>query len=196
MALLALVLWLGADSGHTTLAVAVLVLWTAYAFISGIVAVPYNDIVARTVPSDQRSRLLATRFFGGGILALAVAAIADNLAGGMAFPLSYAAIIAMASVLMFLSSITFTSLAKPNSSTAKKIEPSFLQYLRDGLGVFRSDRNFRLFVYAQWCGGAVVMAMPFYVIQAATAGFELKWIALLLGAQTAGASASNALWGW
>ena len=38
--------------------------------------------------------------------------------------------------------------------------------------------------------------MPFYVVQAATAGFELKWIALLLGAQTAGALASNALWGW
>jgi len=52
MALLALVLWLGADWGHTTLAVAVLVLWTAYAFISGIVAGPYNDTVARTVPSD------------------------------------------------------------------------------------------------------------------------------------------------
>ena len=40
-------------------------LWTAYAFVSGIVAVPYNDIVARSVPSDRRSRLLAVRFFGG-----------------------------------------------------------------------------------------------------------------------------------
>ena len=41
------------------------VLWTTYAFVSGIVAVPYNDIVARSVVSERRSRLLAIRFFGG-----------------------------------------------------------------------------------------------------------------------------------
>jgi len=37
------------------------VLWTLYAFVSGIVAVPYNDIVARAVPSAGRSCLLAER---------------------------------------------------------------------------------------------------------------------------------------
>ena len=41
-------------------------IWTVYAFVSGIVAVPYNDIVARSVPPARRSRVLALRFFGGG----------------------------------------------------------------------------------------------------------------------------------
>jgi MFS family permease len=196
MAVLALVLLIGTHWERSKLTIAVMLLWIAYAFISGIVAVPYNDIVARSVPSERRSRLLATRFFGGGILALGVAAIADQLVSNMAFPVSYAAIIAMASVLMFMSSTIFVYMGEPETKDRQEIKPSFGQYLCDGIKVFRTDRTFRMFVYAQWCGGAVLMAMPFYVVQASASGFDLKRVALLLGAQTAGALVSNALWGW
>lgn len=194
MALLALLLAFG--SGISTLALSVLVFWTAYSFISGIVAVPYNDIVARSVPSNLRSRLLATRFFGGGVLALGIVAIADRMASALAFPLSYAAIIAMASVLMFLSSAVFTAMGEPESTTETSLKPTFFRYLKDGVVVFRADLKFRQFVFAQWCGGAVLMAMPFYIVQADANGVSLKNVALLLGAQTAGALISNALWGW
>ncbi|MBT4490381.1 MAG: MFS transporter, partial [Rhodospirillaceae bacterium] len=154
------------------------------------------DIVARTIPSERRSRLLATRFFGGGLLALAIVALADRLVVDMAFPQSYAAIIAMAAVLMFLSSGVFASLGGPEGASKPSAKPTFFQYLRDGIEVFHTDRRFRLFVFAQWCGGAVLMAMPFYVVQAYASGFDLTRVAVLLGAQTAGALASNALWGW
>ncbi len=196
MALMALLLWVGAELPAPLLSALVMAIWTGYAFTSGIVGVPYNDLVARAVPSGLRSRLLATRFFGGGLLALGVAAIADRLVGTLAFPLSYAAIIAIASVLMFLSSGVFTTLGEPEAGVRRQAGPGFQSYLRDGIGVFRTDRRFRGFVFAQWCGGAVLMAMPFYVVQANASGVDLKNVALLLGAQTAGALASNALWGW
>ena len=196
MALMALVLFFGSGWSTLTLSILVMAIWTAYAFISGIVAVPYNDIVARSVPSELRSRLLATRFFGGGVLALGVVTIADRLVGTMVFPLSYAAIIAMAAVLMFFSSGVFTAMGEPETATDKSHKPTFYQYLKDGVGVFRTDLRFRKFVYAQWCGGAVLMAMPFYVVQADANGIDLKEVALLLGAQTVGALTSNALWGW
>lgn len=196
MAVLAIVLFLGSDWPVLTLSILVMAIWTAYAFISGIVAVPYNDIVARSVPSELRSRLLATRFFGGGILALGVVAIADRLVGFLEFPLSYAAIIAMAAFLMFLSSGVFTAMGEPETGSKTANKPIFFQYLRDGAAVFRTDQKFRKFVYAQWCGGAVLMAMPFYIVQADTNGIDLKDVALLLGAQTAGALLSNPLWGW
>ena len=196
MALMALVLYVGSGWSAFTLSLFVMIIWTAYAFISGIVAVPYNDIVARSVPSELRSRLLATRFFGGGVLALGVAWIADRTVAAFAFPLSYAAIVAMASVLMFLSSGIFTVMGEPEAAAEVPQKPSFFQYLKDGVGVFKTDLKFRRFVYAQWCGGAVLMAMPFYVVQAAASGIDLKAVAILLGAQTAGALVSNALWGW
>ncbi len=196
MAVLALVLHAGAHWTAGMLAGAVMVLWTVYAFVSGIVAVPYNDIVARSVPSERRSRLLATRFFGGGVLALGIAAMADRLVGTWPFPLSYAAIIAMASGLMFLSSVIFTSMGEPAAERRQPTRPGFFRYLKDGRETFRTDNRFRRFVFAQWCGGAVLMAMPFYVVQASASGFSLDRVAWLLGAQTAGALLSNALWGW
>jgi len=195
MAMLALVLFVGADWSRITLSIFVMVLWTAYAFISGIVAVPYNDIVARSVPSNLRSRLMATRFFGGGILALGVVAITDRFVGNMVFPMSYAAIFAMASLLMFLSSGVFSAMGEPEPQ-ARTAKSGFFQYLRDGVETFKTDRKFALFTYAQWCGGAVLMAMPFYVVQASQSGVPLENIALLLGAQTIGALVSNPLWGW
>jgi len=193
---LASVLFLGTDLARDTLGVLVLLLWTAYAFVSGIVAVPYNDIVARSVASERRSRLLATRFFGGGVLALGVAAIADMLVGEIPFPASYAAIIAMASGLMLISSTVFVSMGDPGSAPSTRRNTNFAHYLREGAGTFRTDRRFRLFVFAQWFGGAVLVAMPFYVVQAAEIGFDFADIAWLLGAQAAGALISNALWGW
>ncbi|MGE4610020.1 MAG: MFS transporter [Paracoccaceae bacterium] len=195
MALMALILFVGKEWSATVLSVFVMILWTSYAFISGIVAVPYNDIVARSIPSQQRSRLMATRFFGGGILALGIVAIVDNLVGDLPFPTFYSAIFAIASVLMFLSSGVFTAMGEPEAQ-ATTAKPGFFRYLMDGVQVFRTDRRFAIFVYAQWCGGAVLMAMPFYVVQASHSGFDLSRVALLLGAQTVGALVSNPLWGW
>ncbi len=197
MALMAALLLLGGDLPRWLLTTLVMVLWVAYAFISGIVAVPYNDIVARSVPSNLRSRLMATRFFGGGILALAVVAIADRISANLDFPTSFGVIIALAAVLMFASSSVFTAMGEPAPAAQKApAKPGFFQYLREGVLVFRQNRAFRLFVFAQWCGGAVLMAMPFYVVQASNAGFDLARVALLLGAQTFGALVSNLLWGW
>ncbi len=68
-------------------------LWFTYSFVSGIVAVPYNDIVARSVPSGRRSRLLAVRFFGGSLLALGVAAAAHQFLAVFPFPTGYAVIV-------------------------------------------------------------------------------------------------------
>lgn len=196
IAVLAGLLLYGAGWPPVRLGVAVLVLWTAYAFVSGIVAVPYNDMVARAVPSAFRSRLLATRFFGGGVLALAVAALADRVLTSVAFPVSYAAVFAIAAALMVVSSAIFVSMGEPPRAEADQAPSTFAAYLREGRKVFRADGRFRLFVYAQWCGGGVLMAMPFYVVQAGDLGFDLQRVAILLGAQTAGALASNVLWGW
>ncbi len=62
--------------------------------------------------------------------------------------------------------------------------------------MLRSDRRFRLFVYSRWLAGAAAMALPFYILQVTAGQTSAADIALLLGAQTAGALLSNPLWGW
>jgi MFS family permease len=170
-------------------------LWTAYAFVGGIVAVPYNDIVARAVPSEARSRLLAVRFFGGGLLALVVAFAAHRLLDAQPFPIGNAAVVGLGALLLLLSALSFVAAGEPEAPPVPRAD-RFVQFLEAGLGVLRIDRRFRVFVHSRWFEGLAAMALPFYVLQAAASGFGTADVAILLGAQTAGALASNPLWGW
>lgn len=184
------------DQSGPLLIVAFFTLWTAYAFVSGIVAVPYNDIVGRSIASAHRSRMLAIRFFGGGVLALAVAGIADRLLGALPFPGSYAAILWLGAILLLVSALSFVSAGEPEAPPAPDGSGGFLEFLRDGIAIVRTDRRFRLFLYAQWLSGAVAMALPFYILQVTPVQSAPLYVAFLLAAQTAGALLSNPLWGW
>lgn len=184
----------GPTPGHVELG-AFFAFWALYAFVSGIVAVPYNDIVARAVVSDERSRLLAIRFFGGGLLALGVAGAARWLLGMAPFPVGYAAVLALGAVLLLVSTLSFVSAGEPLAPQPPR-ENGLVRFLRRGLAVYRGDGRFRLFVYARWLESAAGMALPFYIVQATRSGIGSAEVALLLGAQTAGALTSNPLWGW
>jgi len=171
-------------------------LWLTYSFVSGIVAVPYNDIVARSVPSGRRSRLLAVRFFGGSLLALGIAAAAHQLLDVLSFPTGYAVIVSLGAVLLYLSSLSFVASGEPGVPPPPNHPGSIAAFLRQGVEVFREDNRFRLFLYSQWLGGAVTMALPFYILQATAFRGTSSDVAFLLGAQTIGGLLSNALWGW
>jgi MFS family permease len=172
------------------------VLWTVYAFVSGIVAVPYNDIVARSIASKRRSRMLAIRFFGGGLLALGVASIAGWLLDALSFSAGYAAVLMLGALLLLASTVSFVSAGEPEAPPSPERGSGFGAYLRGCIEVLRADRRFRLFLYAQWLGGAVTMALPFYILQATAEPGTSSYVAVLLGAQTTGALISNPLWGW
>jgi MFS family permease len=191
---LAGLLWLGAGLSTGLVVAAFFALWTIYAFVGGIVAVPYNDIVARSVPSDRRSRLLAVRFFGGGLLALLVAAAAHRILVVLPFHTGYAAVLFLGALLLLASALFFVSAGEPAAPRKMSNAPeNFGAFLQGGLEVVRGDHRFRLFLVSQWLGGVAAMALPFYVLQATSGAADAP---ILLGAQTGGALLSNPLWGW
>ncbi|MEE8334233.1 MAG: MFS transporter [Alphaproteobacteria bacterium] len=196
LAVIAVLLAFAGEPAQAWMGAAFLVCWTIYAFVSGIVAVPYNDIVGRSIPSHARSRLLAWRFFAGGLLALGVAAIIHRLLASAPLYTAYALTFALASVLMVVSSFSFVSAGEP-AAPASSAEPSsgFGAFIGQGLQVLADDRRFRLFLITQWLGGATLMAMPFYIVAGTRLGLGIEHVALLLGAQTVGSLSSNALWG-
>jgi MFS family permease len=196
LGVIAVMLALAGESAGSWVGGGFLLLWTLYAFVSGIVAVPYNDIVGRSIPSDARSRMLAWRFFGGGLLALGVAALAHRLLNSAPVLTAYALLFALASGLMFLSSLSFVSAGEPpNPGSRGEPARTFRGFLKGGFEVLRSEPRFRLFLYTQWLGGATLMALPFYVVSATRLGLGLQAVGILLGAQTLGSLSSNALWG-
>ncbi|MEE9249649.1 MAG: MFS transporter [Alphaproteobacteria bacterium] len=196
---LAALLWLGGDLPRGLMVTWFFAMWTAYAFVGGIVAAPYNDIVARAVPSERRSRLLAVRFFGGGVLALGVAALAHRALGatdGLPFTFGYAVIFLLGAALLAGSATAFSTAVEPPAPPSRT-HSSFRAFLADGLHVLREDQRFRRFLAAQWLGGGATMALPFYILQPIRAGGALGTdVALLLGAQTIGMLVSSPLWGW
>ncbi len=196
LALIAVLLAFTVDLPGAWAAGGFLALWTLYAFISGIVAVPYNDIVGRSIPSHARSRMLALRFFGGGVLALGIALVIQRLLATTDFLTAYALIFALASGLMVISSLSFISVGEPPSRRAAPTPASFRDFVQDGVTVLRTDVRFRLFLFTQWLGGATLMALPFYVVAANRLGLEISAVAILLGAQTTGSLLSNAVWAW
>ena len=196
LALIAVMFALAGETANGWVAAGFLALWTLYAFVSGIVAVPYNDIVGRSIPSGARSRMLAWRFFGGGVLALGVAAVIHRLLATETLFTAYALTFALASALMLISSFSFVSAGEPPTPPKKAlIAPDFGQFIKSGLDVLRSDARFRLFLYTQWLGGATLMALPFYIVAATSMDLGIKDVGILLAAQTGGSLASNALWG-
>ena len=196
--LIALLLWFGAGMSVVALGLVFLGLWTLYAFVSGVVAVPYNDIVGRSIPSQARSRMLAWRFFGGGIFALGVAAFVRMTLDVLPSLQAYALIFGLAALLMILSSMLFVSAGEPPiipPKVGRKPPQDVRAFLSGGWHVLRSDSRFRLFLQSQWLGGATLMALPFYVVAANGSGVTAADVGLLLGAQTVGALMSNPIWG-
>ncbi len=115
LAALAALLWVGAELTGPLVVAVFFIVWTIYAFVGGIVAVPYNDIVARSVPSERRSRLLAVRFFGGGLLALLVAAAAHQILVALPFHAGYAAVLLLGAILLLASALFFISAGRAGS---------------------------------------------------------------------------------
>ncbi len=196
LALIAVLLAVAAGLPHGWVVAGFLALWTLYAFVSGIVAVPYNDIVGRSIPSGSRSRMLALRFFGGGLLTLAIAAVVHRVLAAEDLFIAHALIFALASALMLISSVTFVSAGEPATVRSAASTPgTFAAFMASGWAVLRTDDRFRLFLFTQWLGGATLMVLPFYVVAATGLGLRTADVAILLGAQTVGSLASNAAWG-
>ncbi len=174
------------------------VLWTAFSFVSGLAGAPYNDVIARTIPSSARSRLLATRLFVGGALAagagLMIRTILLDASTSSLRP--YAVIFGTGAVVLALSTLCFAMIREPPVPVTAG-RPSFARFLGDGAHVVRRDSRFRLFVYVQLIEGVTRMALPFYIVQArAQSGVAEAEVGTLLAAQAVGGIALNPLWGW
>ena len=173
-------------------------LWTVFSFISGLSGAPYNDVIGRAIPSYWRSRLLATRLFVGGGLAvvagLLIRGILHTSAETSLRP--YGLIFGAGALILALSALCFAVIREPPAPVGPS-RPSFQAFLRDGRRVLRRDPRFRLFLYAQLLGGVTKMAIPFYVVQARqVSGLHELEVGTLLASQAIGGIVFNPLWGW
>jgi len=142
------------------------VLYTWHNLGAGLVAVGWQDMVAKVFPVEKRGRFFGVSNFLGnatGILgALAVPLVLDRYP----FPLGYVYAFAATGGLMFLSWV-FLSLTREPAVYSTKPAVSQLDYLRSLPDVLRSDRNFRTYLLAQILFALGWMANGFLAVYSA-----------------------------
>lgn len=73
----------------------------------------------------------------------------------------------------------------------------FSEFLKKALHILKIDDNYKLFLVVQIFGGAMALALPFYVVYAKDVlGITLGMVGIFLSAQMLGSVISNLLWGY
>ena len=140
-------------------------LYTWHSFGAGIVAVGWQDMLAKIFPTDRRGRFLGlTNFLGNGTGVLGSAGAAWLLAS-FAFPQGYAVTFSAAAVFIFISWLSIAQTREPEvlTTTEKHSQINFFKKLP---GVIRRDANFRKYLFTQIVVTLGGMANGFLIIYA------------------------------
>lgn len=153
-------------TSHPDLALAAFFgLYAWFSFGAGIIVVGWQDMIAKIIPVDKRGRFLGiTNFIGNGTGILGALAVPFVLARST-FPTAYVLAFGAAGGLIFLSWV-FLSQAREPAVPSRKPRLSQLAYLRSLPAVLARDRNFRLYLIAQFIFGLSGMAVGFLVVYA------------------------------
>lgn len=161
--------WLATKSTVAAL-VAFFILTTWRNIGAGIVAVGWQDMIAKLFPQDRRGRFFGTANFGGTASGVIGAAVAGSALGAFEFPYNYMICFGAASVLIFISWI-FLSMTKEPAYISEKVDLSQEEYWKLLPEIIHEDKNFRRYLISQIIIYAGGMAMGFLAVFAAN-----KWI--------------------
>ncbi|MDQ6670747.1 MAG: MFS transporter [Chloroflexota bacterium] len=171
-----------------------LALYALLMFTDGASAVPWFDLIGRTVPQGRRGRLFGMMQVWGGVGAIAAGIIIQRvLAANLGFSTTYALLFALGAAALVGSAVAIVPIREPapyqSTSIGHQPAPSgFLTLLR--------EPHLQRVGLAQIAAGTLQLALPFYVIYART-GLHLgdAWIGGFVLAQTVGGAVGGLIWG-
>jgi MFS family permease len=196
--LLALITYWFGRSHPLGIIVALLFLLTLFTFMGGIAVVPFYDIWAKAIPSHLRGRFFGYLQLLGGVLAIGSGFVVKYILSHreIAFPTNYAVLFLFSFIFIGISYIALGSVKEPTDEVYMGQLP-FGEFLKKAFHILRSDDNYKLFLLVQIFGGAMTLALPFYVLYAKDVlNVTLGMVGIFLSAQMLGGVISNLLWGY
>jgi len=172
--------------------------FTLFTFMGGIAVVPFQDIWGKAIPSTLRGRFFGYRQFLGGILAIGAGFIVKSILGskGISFPNNYALLFLLSFLFISISYFALGSVKEPIEEVHKN-RLNFKEFLKKALRILKFDNNYRRFLGVQILGGAISLALPFYVLYAKDIlNVKLGMVGIFLSAQMLGSMLSNVLWAY
>ncbi len=145
--------------------IGLLLAYAWHAFGAGIVAVSWQDLIARCFPVARRGRYAGVTAFLGALSGLAGSALATWLLNRYDFPTNFALVFGLGA---FGISVSWIFLALTREPVARAAAPrrSNRQYLRSLPVLVRQDHNYRRFLIARMLMALTGMASGFITISA------------------------------
>ena len=165
----------------------------------GISTIPYNDIVAKSIPARKRARFFGLRqiigeCFGIGAGFLIRYILSDRFS--LSFPHNYAAMFVLAILMMVCASVCFAQINEP-IHPVRDTRRSFWQHLKRGPHFLRVDRDYRYFMIFRVVLSFGGMCIPFYVPYALDRLVVTRaTIGAFVAVGSASALLSNILWAY
>jgi MFS family permease len=140
------------------------VCYSVYSLLAGVSGPAFLDIVAKTISGRRLGAFFGHRLFWGNVAGLAAAALVRVVLaeGGLAFPLNYSLLFALALVCLVPGWIVFAGIREPVGRVESR-QPLSL-FLRSVPSVVRADHTFGRLLASQLLIGGVAIALPFYII--------------------------------
>ena len=156
--------WLATRSPTLAL-VAFFVLFAWHVVGAGVVAVAWQDMIAKVIPLDRRGRFLGVANFGGTATGVLGAIAAAWLLKRYDFPYGYVSCFAAAAVFVFISWI-FLALTREPAQVSQEPVISQREYWRRLPAILRADLNFRRYLLSQVVIALSKMALGFLAVYA------------------------------
>jgi MFS family permease len=145
--------------------IAFFVLFAWHALGAGVVAVSWQDMLAKIIPLDRRGKFFGITNFGGTATGVLGATTATWALNRYDFPYNYMLCFAAAAVFIFISWI-FLALTREPAQISQEPFVSQREYLRRLPAILRSDANFRRYLFSQVVTSVAGMAVGFLAVYA------------------------------
>ena len=156
---------LSAAKAPTTAVIALLLVYAWHAFGAGVVAVSWQDLIARCFPVERRGRYAGTTAFLGALAGVAGSVLATWLLNRYLFPVNFALVFGLGALGITVSWF-FLALTREPVARATAPKRSNRQYFRSLPGLLREDRNYRHYLIARMLMALAAMGAGFITISA------------------------------
>jgi hypothetical protein len=178
----------------TALLVAFLACYGAYSFSGGVAAVPFMEVVGKTVPPERLGAFWSLRLFWGGVLTVAAGLFVRALLRDGTDAPRFALLFAVAAVLVSLGYGLFSLIREPAEAPQPETAGP-LGMLREGLVMLGHDAHFRRLLVARATLSVWFASAPFIVLFAVRElGGSARTAGTFLLVRMAGFVLANVLW--
>ena len=132
---------------------------------AGVVAVGWQDMIAKVIPVDRRGRFFGLSGFSGTATGIIGAAVAAWFLDHYGFPYGYMLCFAVAAVLIFISWF-FLALTREPAQISREPNISQSEFLSRLPTLLRADQNFQRFLFSQIVIVTSGMAVGFLTVYA------------------------------